>query len=439
MLLGATIATPPWFVKPMLSGFAAFSKSFLHRTDTLDLPFTGTPLHTSQIITSPEVLNLITKSSSKFSSMDFILTSLLKSCASVFSEITSNLANLSISEGKFPSNLKLAQVPPPLKRSLVLTKTPCNYGTISNLNIISKLRFNASIWNEFDSTPHPPATDHFQSAYLRYYSTEAAFFLALDNIYHSFDKGSSTMLISLDLSTALHTIYHSILLNRLQTIFGITGLASLGSILSCWARSIRSYWRFQFSRQSKLHWFSTGIRSGSHTLYALHITHSTHCWFFLVSHSSSMLIILSCMSLYPDNYAVPVAQLQIYLDALHIWFCDNGLALNQDKSEAVILGTTQRTSTPLSSSPGPWSKFPTGPRFTASPLAAGFPLTNTSRTLSPDSTISVHSTTYHHLYADDTQIFIIIKNLYHRNNLTLRYNFRHLILDDRQTSISQPI
>ena len=46
----------------------------------------------------------------------------------------------------------------------------------------------------------------------------------MDNIYHAIDEGSLTVLISLDLSAAFDTIYHTILLSRLQISFGIFGL-----------------------------------------------------------------------------------------------------------------------------------------------------------------------------------------------------------------------
>ena len=65
----------------------------------------------------------------------------------------------------------------------------------------------------------------FQSAYRRYFSTESALLLALDNMYYTIDTGSSTVLTSLDHSASFDTIEHSVFRNRLQNSFGITGLA----------------------------------------------------------------------------------------------------------------------------------------------------------------------------------------------------------------------
>ena len=51
-----------------------------------------------------------------------------------------------------------------------------------------------------------------------------------------------------------------------------------------------------------------------------------------------------------DNYDTPVAKLELCLSTLHTWFCYNGLALNPDKSKAIVSGTTQRSrSLPITS------------------------------------------------------------------------------------------
>ena len=90
--------------------------SLLYRTNIPDLSFTITSFETFPSVTPAEVFRLINKSSNKSSSMDFIPTPLIKSRSTVFSEIISNLANLSIYQGSFPLKIKLSQVTPLLKK-----------------------------------------------------------------------------------------------------------------------------------------------------------------------------------------------------------------------------------------------------------------------------------------------------------------------------------
>ena len=71
----------------------------------------------------------------------------------------------------------------------------------------------------------------------------------------------------------------------------------------------------------------------------------------MASCSSSMLTTLNFMSPYPKTlYDTQVSKLEHCLSTLHTWFCYNGLALNPDKSEAIVFGTTQRShSLPITS------------------------------------------------------------------------------------------
>ena len=132
-------------------------------------------------ITPAEVLKLINMSSNKSYWMDFIPTSLIKSFSTVFSEIISNLANLSISQGYFPLKFKLAQVTPLLKKVDLDKNAPSNYRRISNLNNISKLLEHLILSRIQHYTTSSCNLNPFQSVYRRYYSTESALFLALDN------------------------------------------------------------------------------------------------------------------------------------------------------------------------------------------------------------------------------------------------------------------
>jgi len=68
-------------------------------------------------VTSDEVLKLLSSCSDKSSPMDFVPTSLLKSCSSTFSELITMLANLSFSQGQFPAAFKSASATPLVKNS----------------------------------------------------------------------------------------------------------------------------------------------------------------------------------------------------------------------------------------------------------------------------------------------------------------------------------
>jgi len=161
--------------------------------------------------------------SDKTSRNDFIPTRLLKCCANVFSDIVARLANLSFSQGCFPSCFKAAIVTPLLKKQGLDASSPNNYRPISNLNNISKILERLFI-NRFQ--PHVVSSPNFnklQSAYRKNHSTETALLATLDHVYRTVDDSAVTLLVALDLSAAFDSIDHSKLLDRLRTSFGVGG------------------------------------------------------------------------------------------------------------------------------------------------------------------------------------------------------------------------
>ena len=73
-----------------------------------------------------------------------------------------------------------------------------------------------------------------QSAYRQGHSTETALLRVINDILSSMNKQHVLILVLLDLSAALDTVDHAILLCRLETSFGITeaALAWFSSYLS---------------------------------------------------------------------------------------------------------------------------------------------------------------------------------------------------------------
>jgi len=67
----------------------------------------------------------------------------------------------------------------------------------------------------------------FQSAYRKGHFTETALLEVLDSVYTAANDKQVTVLIGLDLSAAFDTVNQGILLERLQSEFGVRGLTPL--------------------------------------------------------------------------------------------------------------------------------------------------------------------------------------------------------------------
>ena len=104
-----------------------------------DQPFSGDLMSKFSEVTEDEVERLLKSMPSTSSPLDFIPTSLIKSCSGVFAQVIARLANLSFEHSTFPVKFKTAQVTPLLKKHGLDVSDPANYCPISNLNTISKI------------------------------------------------------------------------------------------------------------------------------------------------------------------------------------------------------------------------------------------------------------------------------------------------------------
>ena len=107
----------------------------------------------------------------KTSPLDYIDTSVLKSCVDVFAPLITCLINLSFTEGYFPEQFKQSQVIPLIKKSGLDETDPSNYRQISNLNTLSKILERICLARIL---PHVASTGNFnplQSAYKKRHST----------------------------------------------------------------------------------------------------------------------------------------------------------------------------------------------------------------------------------------------------------------------------
>jgi len=308
--------------------------------------YSGPLLQTLLPVSPHEVANILTKIPPKTSDLDFIPTSVLKTCCSVFSELIAKLANLSFQEGCFPQNFKSALVTPLLKKPNLDPENLSNFRPISNLNNISKILERLFLTRLRPRVLASPNFNPFQSAYRRNHSTETALLCTLDNVFHSADLGKSTVLVSLDLSSAFDTIDHSLLLNRLKTTFGISGPALnwITSYLSNRSQSVK-FGKLMSCPQT----CTSGVPQGS-VLGPLFFTIYVSPIASLLSQSgvnqhqyaddTQLHIAIS-----PTTSSSELCKLESALHTLSYWFSQNWLALNPEKSDAILLGTHQRNNT----------------------------------------------------------------------------------------------
>ncbi len=321
--------------------------SRLSSATALNLPaeptHSGPTLHTLNPVSPQEVYNLLTSIIPKSSALDFIPTSLLKACPSVFSEVIAKLANLSFQEGCFPQSFKSALVKPLIKKPNLDPTNLANFRPISNLNNISKILERLFLTRIHPHVLSSPNYNPYQSAYRRNHSTETALLCTLDHIFHSADTGKSTLLVSLDLSAAFDTIDHNILINRLQKTFGVSGSA-LNWIISYLSNRTQFVKLDNFSSSSLV--CGSGVPQGSvlgPLLFTLYVSPIASLLFQLgvnqhqYADDTQLHIEISSSTSTSD-----IAHLEIALSSLSYWFSLNWLALNPEKSDAILLGTRQR-------------------------------------------------------------------------------------------------
>ena len=174
-------------------------------------------------VTPAEVSKLLQSMSNKSSQLDYIPTSLVKSCADTFSIIISHLANLSFTQATFPSKFKLALISPLLKKPGLPKSELSNFRPISNLNTIGKMLERLALARLFPNISISPSFCPLQSAYRKFHSTETALLKLTNDIMETIDSGKITILTALDMSAAFDTLDHATLLHRLQHTFGLSG------------------------------------------------------------------------------------------------------------------------------------------------------------------------------------------------------------------------
>ena len=307
----------------------------------IDPRHNGTIFDIVPIVAPAEVTSIISKMTLTYSPVDVIPASLIKLFPEMFGVIIARLANLSFKQGEFPTAYKKAQITPLLKKSNLDPKDPSNLRPISNLSTMSKVLetlFLARI------KPIISASMNFcklHSAYQERHSTETTLLKIMNDIYKNVDNKLGSALVTLDISAAFDCVVHGILLRCLEHSFGVTGQALK------WVESYLSN-RTQFVKLqqevSDTHSLDTGVPQGSCLgpfLFCAYVSTLARVvaegvFFHQYADDVQLLYCGIRTSEFISDIKIP----EDCTVAIKQWFLSNGMLLNANRSDSVIVSTS---------------------------------------------------------------------------------------------------
>ena len=158
-------------------------------------------------------------SAPKSCELDPIPSKLFIECLDSIIPSLTDLFNYSLASGIFPRCFKSAFVTPILKRWALGHNYFNNYRPVSNLCFIAKI-LQKLVLSQVSS--YLSSHNTCQSACRPGHSTETALLKVVNDLFLSLNKGNISVLALLDISSAVDTIDHTILVHRLHTDFGFT-------------------------------------------------------------------------------------------------------------------------------------------------------------------------------------------------------------------------
>ena len=172
--------------------------------------------------TTNEIKAVISKLKDGAPGRDGILPKHLKCISESIAYPLSKIANLSFKQGVFPTELKIAIVSP-----LYKAKDPMffnNYRPISLLSVFSKILERLMYNRLLKFIDKNNLFNEFQFGFRNNHSTFMVLIVLVENLVTALDNGNCAVGLFLDFQTALDTVDHCILLDKLS-FYGVRGIA----------------------------------------------------------------------------------------------------------------------------------------------------------------------------------------------------------------------
>ena len=251
--------------------------------------------------------------------------------------------NRSLEYGVVPASLKSAVVTPMLKKEGLDREILSNYCPVSNVSFVSKLTDRVVADQLTVHLEENSLQDPCQSAYRKGHCTEAALLRVKGDTDLALDARDRVLLVLLDLSAALDTVDHNILIHRLEHRCGVIGTVRdwIRPYLSDRTQRVRI--GEAHSKPTDLNRCFPGVRDGlSRVLYLYMCVR----WETLQGdiESSSMDMQTIPMQRYtrfspsdPDSLLNAIRTLERYIDDISNWVLANRLKISDDKTEFMVV------------------------------------------------------------------------------------------------------
>ena len=307
-----------------------------------DVNFDGKNLSEFKLLSEDDIIDMIKESPNKSCALDPIPTYLLKDCICELAPVITHLVNLSLTKGVMPKQLKHAIIKPLLKKQ-GSEKIFKNYRPVSNLAYISKLIERAVSQQLQSHETENNLKEIYQSAYKQYHSTETALMTVICDILSELDNKKVVLVALLDLSAAFDTVDHNLLLERLNSMYGInsTALSWLKSYLTDRTQSVT-----RNSIESAIRYLLYGVPQGSILGPPFYCNYTKPLadiirLFLIIYHLFADDTQLG-ISVDPSKHEELINSINILencIESISSWMASNQLKLNEDKTEFIVFAS----------------------------------------------------------------------------------------------------
>ena len=173
-------------------------------------------------LTEDEVEKIIMSILTKSCKLDVLPTKVLKDIVTPLLPLLTKIINLSLTEGMFAEECKVAIIHPLLKKP-GLDHICRNYRPVSNLPFLSKVVEKAALKQFIKHCNENSLLPNYQSAYRKHYSCKTALVKLFDDLLWSMEKQKVNLLVAINLSATFDMVDHGILIDVLNTAFNVGG------------------------------------------------------------------------------------------------------------------------------------------------------------------------------------------------------------------------